>query len=70
MRPIAEYVPMNRERFERGIVSIGEPAVFRGQSPIRRRVYTSIITSSATTATRSSTYPTTRVEFSASGRRN
>ena len=30
MRPIAEYEPMERERFEREIVPKGEPAVFRG----------------------------------------
>ena len=30
MRPIAEYEPMDRERFEREIVPKGEPAVFRG----------------------------------------
>lgn len=30
MRPIAEYEPMDRERFERDIVPKGEPAVFRG----------------------------------------
>ena len=30
MRPIAEYEPMNRERFEREIVPKGEPALFRG----------------------------------------
>ena len=30
MRPIAEYEPMDRERFEREIVPRGEPAVFRG----------------------------------------
>jgi hypothetical protein len=30
MRPIAEYEPMDRERFEREIVPIAEPAVFRG----------------------------------------
>ena len=30
MRPIAEYEPMERERFEREIVLKGEPAVFRG----------------------------------------
>jgi len=30
MRPIAEYQPMDRERFEREIVPKGEPAVFRG----------------------------------------
>lgn len=30
MRPIAEYGPMNRERFEQEIVPKGEPAVFRG----------------------------------------
>src|SRR4051812_28356915 len=30
MRPIAEYAPMERERFEREIVPKGEPAVFRG----------------------------------------
>ncbi|HEY7006860.1 MAG TPA: cupin-like domain-containing protein, partial [Sphingomicrobium sp.] len=30
MRPIAEYEPMDRERFEREIVAKGEPAVFRG----------------------------------------
>ena len=29
MRPIAEYEPMDRERFEREIVARGEPAVFR-----------------------------------------
>jgi hypothetical protein len=30
MRPIAEYEPMDRARFEREIVPKGEPAVFRG----------------------------------------
>jgi len=30
MRPIAEFEPMQRERFEREIVPKGEPAVFRG----------------------------------------
>ena len=30
MRPIAEYEPMDRERFEREIVPKGKPAVFRG----------------------------------------
>jgi hypothetical protein len=30
MRPIAEYSPMERERFEREIVPRGEPAVMRG----------------------------------------
>jgi hypothetical protein len=30
MQPIAEYEPMDRERFEREIVPKGEPAVFRG----------------------------------------
>src|SRR3954463_10947063 len=30
MRPIAEYEPMERERFEREIVPKGEPAVLRG----------------------------------------
>jgi len=30
MRPIAEYEPMDRERFEREIVPKGEPALFRG----------------------------------------
>jgi cupin-like protein len=30
MKPIAEYPPMARERFEREIVPKGEPAVFRG----------------------------------------
>jgi hypothetical protein len=30
MRPIAEYEPMDRERFEHEIVPKGEPAVFRG----------------------------------------
>jgi hypothetical protein len=30
MRPIAEYEPMERERFEHEIVPKGEPAVFRG----------------------------------------
>lgn len=30
MRPIAEYEPMDRERFERDIVPKGQPAVFRG----------------------------------------
>lgn len=30
MRPIAEYEPMDRARFEREIVPRGEPAVFRG----------------------------------------
>jgi Cupin-like domain len=30
MRPIAEYEPMERERFEREIVPKGEPALFRG----------------------------------------
>lgn len=30
MRPIAEYEPMDRERFEREIVPKGEPAVLRG----------------------------------------
>jgi len=30
MRPIAEYSPMDRERFEREIVAKGEPAVLRG----------------------------------------
>ena len=30
MRPIAEYEPMDRARFEREIVPQGEPAVFRG----------------------------------------
>src|ERR1044072_7926628 len=30
MQPIAEYGPMDRERFEREIVPKGEPAVFRG----------------------------------------
>jgi hypothetical protein len=30
MRPIAEYEPMDRERFEREIVPKGEPAIFRG----------------------------------------
>ena len=30
MRPIAEYEPMDRERFEREIVAKGEPAVLRG----------------------------------------
>jgi hypothetical protein len=30
MRPIAEYEPLDRERFEREIVRKGEPAVFRG----------------------------------------
>jgi hypothetical protein len=30
MRPIAEYEPMGRARFEREIVPKGEPAVFRG----------------------------------------
>ena len=30
MRPIAEYEPMDRQRFEREIVPKGEPAVFRG----------------------------------------
>lgn len=30
MEPIAEYEPMDRERFEREIVPKGEPAVFRG----------------------------------------
>ena len=41
MRPIAEYEPMDRERFEREIVPRGEPAVFRGLvadwPPVRRR---------------------------------
>jgi hypothetical protein len=30
MRPIAEYEPMDRERFEQEIVPKGEPALFRG----------------------------------------
>ena len=30
MRPITEYAPMDRARFEREIVAKGEPAVFRG----------------------------------------
>ena len=30
MKAIAEYPPMERERFEREIVAKGEPAVFRG----------------------------------------
>ena len=30
MQPIAEYEPMDRDRFEREIVPKGEPAVFRG----------------------------------------
>lgn len=30
MQPIAEFAPMDRERFEREIVPRGEPAVFRG----------------------------------------
>src|SRR3954471_24084693 len=30
MRPIAEYEPMDRKRFEREIVAKGEPALFRG----------------------------------------
>ena len=30
MKPVAEYPPMDRERFEREIVPKGEPAVFRG----------------------------------------
>ena len=30
MRPIAEYEPMDRATFEREIVPMGEPAVFRG----------------------------------------
>ena len=30
MQPIAEYEPMDRERFEREIAAKGEPAVFRG----------------------------------------
>lgn len=30
MQPIAEYEPMDRQRFEREIVPKGEPAVFRG----------------------------------------
>jgi hypothetical protein len=30
MRPIAEYEPMDRQRFEREIVPKGEPALFRG----------------------------------------
>lgn len=30
MQPIAEYEPMDRERFEREIAAKGEPAIFRG----------------------------------------